>query len=294
MSFSAAELRVLLQLLPQPERRSPLGDLRPTPAMAASDRARLCRSLAHQGWVTLTETITRFHLAPPGRVLLGLNTANLPLTAEEVWVLRTCGDRSLSPGDLTDRLSLTQAQTLIQGLADRGLVAIQSKEITAVTLTPQALIFLRDEYRPQGTAPLVNGDLLGNYLDFLRSSLSPGAGQQETGEPRASVEGDLAPGASLPGIDPEVDKPTLEQILETIRHLDRELNTDNYLPLYALRERLQPPLSREELDRSLYHLQRQNFIELGSIQDVSYYTPEQLRAGIPQPLGGSLFFISVR
>ena len=84
-----------------------------------------------------------------------------------------------------------------------------------------------------------------------------------------------------------------EQVLQTICDLDRQLNTNNYLPIFYLREKLQPFLSREELDLALYRLQRQNKLELSSIVESSKYTSEQLQAGIPQNVGGCLFFLIV-
>jgi hypothetical protein len=52
-------------------------------------------------------------------------------------------------------------------------------------------------------------------------------------------------------------------------------------------------MSREQLDRALYRLQKDNKIELSTLQEVSAYTPEQIKSGIPQNIGGSLFFIVV-
>ena len=78
-----------------------------------------------------------------------------------------------------------------------------------------------------------------------------------------------------------------------IQNLDRELATDNYLPIFYLRQKLQPPLSREEVDQALYRLQRNDKIELSSLQEAIAYTPEQIEAGIPQDIGGPLFFIIV-
>ena len=71
------------------------------------------------------------------------------------------------------------------------------------------------------------------------------------------------------------------------------MNTNNYLPIFYLREKLQPFLSREELDLALYRLQRKNKLELSSIVESSKYTREQLKAGIPQNVGGCLFFLIV-
>jgi len=71
------------------------------------------------------------------------------------------------------------------------------------------------------------------------------------------------------------------------------LNTDNFLPIFHLREKLQPPLSREALDQMLYELQGEDLIELSTLQDVSNYSEEQIAAGIPQNIGGALFYISL-
>ncbi|BCX09196.1 MAG: hypothetical protein KatS3mg066_3055 [Fischerella sp.] len=85
---------------------------------------------------------------------------------------------------------------------------------------------------------------------------------------------------------------TDEEILETIRKLDKELGTDNYLPIFHLRQKLQPPLTRDELDKALYRLQASDKIELSTLVDPTPYTPEQIDAGISQNIGGSIFFIT--
>jgi hypothetical protein len=75
--------------------------------------------------------------------------------------------------------------------------------------------------------------------------------------------------------------------------LDQEHNTNNYLPLFYLRDKLQPPFTREELDQVLYRLEGSDKIQLSSLTEAEGYTEEQLRAGISQPIGGALFFIKV-
>jgi hypothetical protein len=85
---------------------------------------------------------------------------------------------------------------------------------------------------------------------------------------------------------------TDEEILQSIQKLDRELGTDNYLPIFHVRQKLQPPLSREELDKALYRLEESDQIELSKLAEPGDYTPEQVEAGIPQFSGGSLFFIT--
>jgi hypothetical protein len=91
-----------------------------------------------------------------------------------------------------------------------------------------------------------------------------------------------------------MSKPGDEEILQTIQNLDRELSTGNYLPIFHLRQKLEPPLSREDLDEALYHLERNDKIELSALQEVRAYTQEQIDAGIPQDIGGRLFFIIVK
>ena len=284
MNPTATELKFLLQLLASPQHRSPLDLLKPTPKISAADRVRLCQKLTKRGWVDRTETITQFGLAAPGRVLLGLDTTSLPVTPDELRLLQNCRDKTLRPDDLPDFLSPSQRQTLIQTLADRGLILILRRAITDVWLTPEGLDFLRHECEPKGTVPLVSGDLLVAYVQLLRHAMAHSSG---------SGNGDQSTGDETTAQQPQ-PLPSLAQVLQVICDLDRELNSGNYLPLFLVRQKLQPPFSREGLDGALYELQRNDLIELGSIQEVSHYTPEQLQAGIPQNVGGSLFFVSTR
>ncbi|MEB3274269.1 MAG: hypothetical protein ACO4CG_12350 [Prochlorothrix sp.] len=274
-SPTGPELKFLLQLLAQPHYRSPLDRLKPSPKITAADRLRLCRKLAKRGWVDYQETLTQVSLAAPGQVLLNLDTTSLPVTPDELALLRACHRRS----QRLDRLEVNhhtlpplQAQGLAQGLVDRGLLSVAKTDISEVWLTPAGLQFLRDECQPKGSTLQVSGDLLGGYVAFLRQSL------------------EMSTPAALPPVMP---KPNRDQVLRVIEDLDRELNTGNYLPLFHLRAKLQPPLIRDELDQILYSLQRSDLIELGSVQEVGFYTPQQLQAGIPQNIGGALFFISV-
>ena len=87
--------------------------------------------------------------------------------------------------------------------------------------------------------------------------------------------------------------PSDEEIVQIIRNLDRKMGTNNYLPIFHLREELQPPFSKEELDQALYRLEQQDKIELSSLQEVRGYTSEQINTGIIQDIGGPLFFIIV-
>jgi hypothetical protein len=150
-----------------------------------------------------------------------------------------------------------------------------------VWLTERGIEYLQDDYTPKGAAT-INLDLLNNYLRFLRKSLAlkpdPVPPQPPTnGEPPVEPIGNLSD----------------EEILQTIQKLDRELDTGNYLPIFHLRKKLEPPLSREDLEKALYRLEEANRIELSTLAEPRDYTPEQVDAGISQVSGGSLFFIAV-
>jgi hypothetical protein len=154
-----------------------------------------------------------------------------------------------------------------------------------VWLTERGEEYLREDYTPKkGTNPVISLELLTNYLRFLRKSLHAQLNESSTqAQPQTPPASDAT----------STSKPSDEEILQLIQDLDRELGTENYLPIFHLREKLQPPLSREQLDQALYRLQRNDQIELSSLQEAIAYTPEQINAGIPQDVGGPLFFISV-
>mgnify|MGYP001770943400 FL=1 len=169
-------------------------------------------------------------------------------------------------------------------MSDRGLIEVELKikrTKAEVWLTERGIEYLRDDYSPKGAAN-ISLDLLNNYVRFLRKTLRVKPEQVSTSAVHSAES----------GVETIINI-TDEEILETIRKLDKELGTDNYLPIYHLRQKLQPPLSRDELDKALYRLEEVEQIELSSLAEPRDYTPEQLDAGIPQVSGGSLFFITV-
>ncbi|MFZ4665578.1 MAG: hypothetical protein ACOYME_04055 [Prochlorotrichaceae cyanobacterium] len=270
MSISAIELKFMLRLLASPDYRLPLGEIRLQTNTSPAERDRLCRQLQEKGWVGVSETIQQFSLAAPGRVVLKLDGAALPLTPDERSILVACQTQLMTPEQLPPTVPSADRLRLLGNLVDRGFLKIKKLQITDVWLTPEGIKYLRDDCQPQGHTPWLSGDLLNHYLQFLRSAFDPSQSDRYT-----------------------LLKPDANQVIHTIQKLDRELNTDNYLPLFYLREQLQPPLQREELNQLLYELQRSDRLELVSIQEVSAYTSHQLKAGIPQATGGLLFFVSL-
>ncbi len=129
------------------------------------------------------------------------------------------------------------------------------------------------EYSSRSNAKEISLKMLSDYLQLMRTNSTLQSPQQEKQK-----------FFKLP-------KPTDSEILAVIRDLDQNLATDNCLPIFHLRQKLQPPLSRQELDKALYRLEKIDQIELSSLQEVLSYTPEQIEADIPQDIGGCLFFI---
>lgn len=267
------ELKFMLKLLEFPDYRASISQITPNSKTKAAERDSICRTLRDRDLVGCREEVVQLRIAPPGKALLKLDTSTLPVSQEELQVLKACADASVSPGQTG--LQRQQRQPVVRDLVDRGLVKAEKTQIADVWLTQRGCEYLRDEYNPAGTTPVLSLDLLANYVRFLRKSLHESPSN----------------GSATPTVLPTAVKPSDDDIFELVRELDRHLGTDNYLPIFHLRQKLQPPLTREELDRALYRLQRQDRIELSSLQEAMHYTPEQIEAGIGQDIGGPLFFI---
>jgi hypothetical protein len=261
------ELKFLLKLLGEENYRSSLSKIQLNKQTKASEKEKICRQLCDRDLVACSDEITKLKIAPPGKALLKLNPAELPVTEQELKVLRASEKEKITPAKTN--IPAEDRQVIIQGLAERGLITVETKT-KEVWLSERGKEYLRDEFIPnKGVQPVLSLDLLNNYLRFLRKFLHDGVSPLP---PRKLEDG---------------------EILQTIQKLDRELGTDNYLPIFHLRQKLKLSLSREDLDQALYRLQRNDQIELSSLQEAIRYTPEQIDAGMPQDIGGSLFFISV-
>lgn len=266
------ELKFLLKLLGFPNYRALLSKTAPNSVKSVTERERICHQLRDRELVDCSYEVTKIKLTPPGKALLKLVPTGLPLAKWELKLLQACEKGAIAPGKTG--IPLTEREAIIQGLANRGLIELETK-IKEVWLSERGKRFLRDEYSPRSSAHAIALNLVANYLCFLRTSLY---GQPETVPPSA-IE--------------LYTQLTDEQMLQTIKDLDRQLVTGNYLPIFHLRQKLQPPLSREDFDRLLYRLQRNDQIELSALVHSQDYTQEQIRAGIRQRSGSQLFFIKV-
>lgn len=270
------EVKFVLKLLGFADYRAPLSKIQPNNQTKASEREKICRKLCDRGWVECSHEVTKLKIAPPGKALLKLDPAGLPVSDQEIKVLRAAVEK-ITPGKTN--VPATERQAIIQSLADRGLIEVETK-IKEVWLCDRGREYLRDDYSPKGSQSVISLDMLNNYCRFLRKSLSV-----ETLH-STSFQNGVSPQA------PQFEsKPSDEEILQTIRDLDSQLGTENYLPIFHLRQKLEPLLLRKQLDQALYRLQRQDKIELSSLVEAIHYTSEQINAGIPQDVGGPLFFI---
>ena len=277
------ELKFVLKLLGCPNYRSSLSA---SGFKSFKGKEKLCRDLGDYELVDFSREVASVKILPAGRALLKMSTEQLPITDKELKVLEKIGKSSgkTAPSKLTvSSVKASEREAILETLSERGLIEVEKrlkKTKAEVWLTERGQDYLRDEYTAKGTNPVISLDLLTNYLRFLRKfpHVQMDVHQEPLQKPTA-----VAPKSKLSD----------EEILQTIRHLDKELGTENYLPIFHLRQKLQPPLSREQLDQALYSLQRNNKIELSSLQEAIAYTPEQIDAGIPQDVGGALFFITV-
>ncbi|NMG58197.1 hypothetical protein E1H12_06570 [Geitlerinema sp. P-1104] len=276
------ELKFVLNLLGAPNYRAPISQVKPNNRTKAAERDSICRALRDRGIVDCSEEIVECRIAPPGSALLRLDTSRLPVTEDEIIVLQACADTSILTKDLD--LPSDRRQVVLQKLAERGLIKAEATRIEDVWLTNFGLDYLHDDYSPKGSGLELSLDHLNCYLQFLRKR-DGGVPIAPSPDHKQPVQTPVNPQRRL------TEKPNDADIWYVIEELDRQLDTHNYLPIFYLRERLQPPLTRAELDSALYRLQREDRLELSSLQEAAHYTPEEVEAGIPQDIGGPLFFL---
>ncbi len=272
------ELKFLLKLIGNNNYCGKISELKPNSKTKISETQSICRNLCDRELVACSETVTKIKINSAGKALLNLDANNLPVTTDELKILKACATEVITPGK-TKVTPAEKREELITKLVKQGLITATAIKIEQVRLTERGKKTLLEEYNAKGTGSVLSLDLLDSYVRFLRKNLCLGSSQYLI---KVSSE------ANNNG-----KKPTDEEILQTIIGLDRELGTNKYLPIFHLRNKLQPPLSRKELDDALYRLQRQDKLELSSLVEAVHYTKEQVEAGIPQDVGGSLFFLMV-
>lgn len=292
-SLEAIELKFLLKLLGFENYRGKISGIKPNAKTTPLKRDEVCESLGAKGLVDYDTEVAKFKLTSHGKTLLSLDTTSLPATPDELAVLRACKG-IMTPGKLR-KTPVDARQQIIKDLAGRKAVEITKIEIKEVSLSAQGRRFLLEEYEPEGKWWIAaTAKMLASYVNFLRENLSESSRQQlptNQPQPQQSLSQSGRPNSAMP-IGTQA-KPDAQAVLQHIKQLDQLTGSDNYLPIYYLREKLQPPLTREELDSFLYELQRGDRIELSSLHNQDDYSEHQMSAGIRQSNGGDLFFIAV-
>ncbi len=261
------ELKFVLKLLEATNYRQFLAKIK-LGSMKVSERDKICRQLAERELVGVSYEISKFKIAPAGVALLKkIESTQLPVSSEELKVLKSCQKAATSPSKTG--ISASEAQTLVQALLEKGLIQVNKtdKKLKEAWLTERGKTYLQQEYEPSGAGNItLSKNMLAIYLKFLR-------------HPSIVID--------------STHQPSDEDILQTIRELDKQFDTDNYLPIFHLRQKLQPPLSGEDLEKALYRLETSDKIELSALVEASRYSPAQVNMGIKQLSGSPLFFIKV-
>lgn len=318
--MDANAVKFLLNLLSFPNYRAPLNEIKPTPKMKAATRNKICRELGDRQLVAYSQQIKTIRISRQGRTWLKSTKLQGKLTSAELQVLQACLPARISPAETG--LSADILENVVARLTQGNLLLVET-EINQVWLTEAGQKFLIEDYDPSNQAGNLPFNMLADYLRLVRQFYQQSAPKiinqhfEQVKENSAQSPKPTTFSKNIPlneldilqtirqldiqlgslnnpttNINTEIPPVTSdEDILATIYQLDQELGTDNYLPIFHLREKLQGSMSRSELDQALYRLQKNQKIKLKSLEEVLYYSPEYFEAAIPQDQGWALFFI---
>jgi len=289
----AGELKFLLDLVSYDGCCSKLTKVKMSSKTPAIVRNATCDSLIAKGYLECDREILEFVIGASGKTLLSKGVENLPIqpSEQEMKVLKAA-QQKITPSKLK-MVPAGERQNLIQNMAERGLLEIKKTAIKEVWLSARGRQFLQEECEPKGGWTLT-ATKIGHYLSFLRTCNNQQSAQTlPIGQPRGQQP--LAQPGSQPSAMPigSASKPDKDSLLRHITQLDQLAGNNNFLPIFHLRDKLQPPLMRSELDSMLYALQREGKIDLSSLHDQGKYSQAQMAAGILQDNGGYLFYISI-
>lgn len=273
IKLSRPNLLFLLRLLGCEGYRARLSQIEINKATKAEEKQKIANDLQKQGLIDCQREPEKIKILDAGKGMLKLGAeklSELPITEQDLQILKAAKSKQITVDQLN--LAELERQKVTSQLAERELIQIVPSQIKEVNLTETGKSFLREDYLPSSPSATLSLGLLKNYLIFLRGSSLSVADQH---------------------LNHDGHKPSDEEVLQTIRRLDQQHGGENYLPLYHLRQALQPLLEREELDQILYRLQGSDRLTLSSVVETAAFSSEQLEAGIPQPLGGPLFFIEL-
>lgn len=263
------EFKILLKLLGKIGYQGKIGDVKPNDKTKVTVVRNLCEQLFNRGYIEVEEKILKININASGKKNLKNKVLSDKLNNLELIILNSCNKKSIKSAEININ-SASKRDKLILDLLEKGLIDIAEKQIISITLTANGQFFLAQEFLLKGLGNItLSKTLLNNYLIFIREYYKPNI-----------IKGK--------------NKPSTEEVLETIIKLDKEFNTDNYLPIFYVRDQYQSILNRQELDDILYSLQKQNKLSMSRLVDGSQYNTKQYDAGIPQKIGGPIFYLIVK
>lgn len=265
-------IKILLKLLGQDNYQGKIGDVKPNTKTNIKQTQKLCYELYNNKLIHLKEKNVTIKINNNGQQVLNNRENRNKL---EINILKKCKNREIRISKI-NIIPASKRDLLIEKLVKENLINITNKKIIHVELTEKGKQYLAEEYLAEGLGNIsLTKPLLNNYLTFIRHYFM-GKNQEQI-------------------ITPELkEKITPDDILKTIIRLDRTLNTDNYLPIFHLRNEYKSLLSRDELDSMIFELQKENKISLSRLVDASQYTDEEYDAGIPQSIGYPIFYLIVK
>jgi len=147
------------------------------------------------------------------------------VTDKELKVLRASEKEKLL---LETNVPAESRQAIIKSLADRGLIEVETK-IKEVWLCAQGQEYLRDDYSPKGSQPVISLDMLNDYRRFC-------------GNPWAYIAFNVSTKRGFAASASEVS-PVMRKFCRLF-DLDRQLNTEITYQFFIC-AKLEPLLSRE-------------------------------------------------
>ncbi|MCI4625170.1 MAG: hypothetical protein L3V56_04320 [Candidatus Magnetoovum sp. WYHC-5] len=253
-------------------------DLKPKSDATKVNVNDICKKLSNLNLLDIKEPITKLWLTATGKE--ELKNKESQLSKDSIIVLKECSKsksksdpKKITPNRKAIKELVGDIISLMKDLVQQGFIEVETG--ISISISEHGKQFLLYEFLPtDGKTPIISLKMFKNYIQFIR-------------------KGQLL---LQPTVTEQVVGPTLsdEEALNLIKELDAELGTENYLPIFHLREKIGNRLQRDALDNILYKLVNEDKIKLSTLQEVSQYTKEQKNAGIPQPIGGPFFYIIVK
>jgi len=261
-----AHIKLLLKLVAFPRYEGAINakGIAPNSKTSQATCRRLARELVQRELIEAPPQIEKIHTTEAG-TQAAFDPA-IPLEPAVRRLLKDARRKGVTLANKSVRALGSEPEATLRQLETQGLVTL-AETMRWIRLSEAGRRFLSETYRPTQTGGQFTPQMLGNYAAFLRSELA------------------AAPAASPETLDADA-------LYQTVERLQQDV-PGGLVPLYAVREAVEPPLDRATTDAHLYALARDDRIELITVQEQSNFTPQQLAAGIPQRAGGPLFYVTI-